>query len=162
MCGEVTSSRAWERRNSQLLARTTVCAKNEIVATKNRASRWSPQPIRPARLELPCPGRHTMTPPRPQRAAGARVILRDGALLGFLSQTGQRLLTYLPSDNPHADQLKQELVQALVSQASPANPLLLASVDGQPLADSPWAEPLMRAGFTRLSQGLVHRGSRED
>jgi hypothetical protein len=37
---------------------------------------------------------------RPQRAAGARVILDRGVLLGYLNRTGQHLLTFLPETEP--------------------------------------------------------------
>jgi ATP-dependent Lhr-like helicase len=102
--------------------------------------------------------KHDHPDARPQRAAGAKVVLRDGRLLAFVNRSGQRLLTYIPAADPHAAEMKQDLIQALVRDASRANPILLTSVDGQAVGESPWAQPLLRAGFTHISQGYLHRG----
>jgi ATP-dependent Lhr-like helicase len=114
-------------------------------------------PANPYGAALPWPD-HEEPAARPQRAAGAKVVLRDGRLLAFLNRSGQRLLTYVPDDDPHAAKLNCDLLQALLQEASRANPILLASIDGQPVSESPWAERLLHAGFSPISQGFIHRG----
>ena len=37
---------------------------------------------------------------RPQRAAGAQVVLRDGALIAYAGRTERNLITFLPSEEP--------------------------------------------------------------
>jgi hypothetical protein len=49
---------------------------------------------------------------RPQRAAGARVVLGDGHLIGYLGRTGQHLLTFLPENDPERTMQRDRLVAA--------------------------------------------------
>jgi ATP-dependent Lhr-like helicase len=93
---------------------------------------------------------------RPQRAAGARVILDQGRLLGFLSRTGQHLMTFLPDEPDEYDASAATLAQALTAAAH-TEPVLLARIDGQAAQQSPFASVLERAGFVTTSKGLLCR-----
>ncbi len=94
---------------------------------------------------------------RPQRAAGARVILDRGQLLGYLSRTGQHLMTFLSDDPDESDASAAMLAQALATAAQ-TEPVLLARIDGHAAQQSPFAAVLQRAGFVTTSKGLLCRG----
>ena len=98
-------------------------------------------------------------PSRPQRVAGARVLIRQGALTGYLGRTGQQLLTFLPESEPERSEARQALVRTLADMAAPGHPVFLAKVDGTHPSESELAEALSSAGFTATSRGYLHRGS---
>ena len=96
---------------------------------------------------------------RPQRAAGAKVVLRDGALLAFLGRREEQLLTYLPREEPMASACARDLAATLADlvESGRRRAVLVASIDGAPAASHPFAEALVRAGFARKSTGLFRR-----
>ena len=97
---------------------------------------------------------------RPQRAAGARVILSRGRLIGYLSRTGQQLLTFLPEVEPARTAARQALADALAQLAAPGSPVFLTKIDGRAAGSTEWAELLVQTGFVNTSRGLLHRGGR--
>ena len=96
---------------------------------------------------------------RPQRAAGCRVILRDGALVGFLGKREEQLLTFLPDAEPARGLAIGDLAAALADlvDLGRVRALLLASIDGVAATSHPIAEALLRAGFTKKGTGLFRR-----
>ena len=68
------------------------------------------------------------------------------------------MLTYVPASDTQAAEMERDLTQALVDEASRVNPVLLTVIDGHAVAESPWAERLLKCGFSRISQGYIHRG----
>ncbi|HVW24731.1 MAG TPA: DEAD/DEAH box helicase [Polyangiaceae bacterium] len=97
--------------------------------------------------------------PRPQRAAGARVILLDGALVGFLSRSSEALLTFLPADEPLRSEAAAGIAQALdglVTQGK-RRALLIASIDGAPPNQSALNDALVRTGFHPARSGALLR-----
>ena len=50
---------------------------------------------------------------RPQRSAGSHVVLRDGAVLGWLGRAGRPLLTFLPEAEPERSAAAAALAHAL-------------------------------------------------
>jgi ATP-dependent Lhr-like helicase len=116
-------------------------------------------PANPYGAALPWPRRDGLEANRPQRSAGARVVLVDGQLTAYLTRLGQHLLTFLPEVEPEREDFQIALVAALVGQAQ-RQPLLLSKIDGVAAAQSPLAETLKQAGFVSLSRGLLHRGVR--
>jgi ATP-dependent Lhr-like helicase len=97
--------------------------------------------------------------PRPQRAAGARVILYDGALVGFLSRSSEALLTFLPADEPMRSDAAAGIAQALdglVTQGK-RRALLIASIDGAPPNQSVLNDALVRTGFHPAPSGALLR-----
>ena len=95
---------------------------------------------------------------RPQRAAGARVILQDGRLIGYLGRSGHRLLTFLPDDEPLRSRARASVVSALAEASSPQSPTHLQTIDGVAAVDGDWVESMCAAGFAALRDGLIHRG----
>jgi len=96
--------------------------------------------------------------PRPQRAAGARVILREGLPLGFLSQTGRHLTTFLPQGGADGSDSLQTLTTTLADLAKPGSPVFIQKIDGAVANESPLAEAFQSIGFRLSSRGLLHRG----
>ena len=104
-CGAATSSRAAGRRSSRCPARTIASARcrDAPEATETRVLAAT-DPANPYGAALPWPQADDVgpeqadrTPRAPQRAAGALVVLVDGALLGWLGKSGHTLLTFLPA-----------------------------------------------------------------
>lgn len=94
---------------------------------------------------------------RPQRAAGCRVVLCDGALLGYLNKTGQTLLTFLPDAEPERSQQATRLADALARRARERRSILLTKIDSGSAIASPMAGPLTKAGFVATTRGLLCR-----
>jgi ATP-dependent Lhr-like helicase len=96
---------------------------------------------------------------KPKRAAGARVILHDGKLLGWMGRSERGLLTFLPRAEPERTEAIRAIVGALSALVDEGRvrAVMLATVDGEPTAKSPLAEALRKAGFTATSQGYLKR-----
>jgi ATP-dependent Lhr-like helicase len=124
-----------------------------VLATTDPASAYG--------ASLPWPaatGRKDADPAaRPQRAAGARVVLADGRLLAYLNRTAQTLDTYLAESEPERFQQAQQLAAALAATARQTKSLLLTKIDGSSALASPLADTLCRAGFTASTRGLLCR-----
>jgi ATP-dependent Lhr-like helicase len=122
-------------------------AQGLVLAASDPASAWG------ALLEWPAPAGGDA---RPQRSAGALVVLRDGALLGWLGRAGHALLTF-DRDGEAVRELARTL-GALVD-AGDRRALLVSTVDGVVAADSPIAATFVAAGFASTSRGLLKRRS---
>jgi ATP-dependent Lhr-like helicase len=92
---------------------------------------------------------------RPTRSAGARVVLADGRPVAWLDR-GARVVVTFPESSQHPHWV--DALAALVTSGR-ASRLEVATVDGEPVATSPWADPLRSAGFADGYRGLVRRGS---
>jgi len=95
---------------------------------------------------------------RPARTVGARVVLVDGHLTGWLGRGGRQLLTWLPGEEPARDARAAALAHALAQLASGSAGLLLAEIDGAPARKHPLALHLTEAGFAGSTQGFHLRG----
>jgi ATP-dependent Lhr-like helicase len=91
---------------------------------------------------------------RPQRSAGALVVLRDGALLGWLGRTGHGLLTF---DRDAQAVGALALALGALVDGGERRALLVSTVDGAPAAESPVAPAFVAAGFASTSRGLLKR-----
>jgi ATP-dependent helicase Lhr and Lhr-like helicase len=100
---------------------------------------------------------------RPQRTAGAVVVLHDGALLGWLGRGDHRLLTFLPEDEPARTGAAIRLARGLASrlEGSSLRALLVSAIDGVDAAQSPLASSFVEAGFVATSRGLFARSRRK-
>jgi ATP-dependent Lhr-like helicase len=96
---------------------------------------------------------------RPQRAAGAQVILRDGRLLAWLGRAERNLLTFLPESGPDALESAAAIAGALAGlvESGKRRALLVAKVDGEDPSRSPLAAYLREAGFLAGSRGFLKR-----
>jgi ATP-dependent Lhr-like helicase len=94
---------------------------------------------------------------RPLRAAGARVILRDGRLLGYVNRSGKHLLTFLSADDSEPATARTALIETLRQAADGGAAVVLQQIDGRSAGDSGWADDLKAAGFLPLRTGLMYR-----
>jgi ATP-dependent helicase Lhr and Lhr-like helicase len=96
---------------------------------------------------------------RPQRAAGARVVLLDGVLLGWMGRGEHPVLTFLPEDEPDRSEGAHALARGLAGlvEAGSRPALLIASIDGAHASASPLAPAFERAGFVASARGLLKR-----
>jgi ATP-dependent Lhr-like helicase len=119
-------------------------------------------PANPYGAALPWPEAAAEANPgaRPQRGAGAQVILSGGRLLGYLSRSEKDLLTFLPAEEPERSRAALELASALAAlvEEERRRTLLIGQIDGGDPAASPLSAPLVRAGFTPTSKGYFKRG----
>jgi ATP-dependent Lhr-like helicase len=94
-----------------------------------------------------------------QRAAGAYVVLVDGIAALYLERGGSTLQTLPAADEPEVAAAALRGLTSLVGGGR-FRELLLRKVDGEAVADSPWREALLAAGFVAGYRGLTLRGQR--
>jgi ATP-dependent Lhr-like helicase len=112
-------------------------------------------PANPYGAALPWPASGA----RPQRAAGAQVVLRDGALVAWIGRAETNLLTFLPAEEPGREAAARDLARALARlvESGRRRAVLIARIDGAEPAQSPLAPHLAAAGFTLGSRGYLKR-----
>jgi ATP-dependent Lhr-like helicase len=113
-------------------------------------------PANPYGAAVPWPDREGA---RPQRAAGAQVILRDGRLAAWLGRADRNLMTFLPDSEPEASEASAAIAGALAAlvETGRRRVLLVAKVDGEDPSRSPLAPFLREAGFLAGSRGFLKR-----
>jgi len=90
------------------------------------------------------------------RAAGAHVVLADGALAAYLGRGERELWTFLPEEQPARTETARAAGRALADWARRTGRSALgwSVADGAPLAESPLAPFLIEAGFVRSGPGF--------
>ena len=113
-------------------------------------------PANPYGAAVPWPEREGA---RPQRAAGAQIILRDGHLAAWLGRADRNLMTFLPDSEPEASATSAAIAGALAAlvETGRRRVLLVAKVDGEDPSRSPLAPFLREAGFLAGSRGFLKR-----
>lgn len=98
---------------------------------------------------------------RPQRAAGAQVILLDGALIAYAGRTERNLLTFLPAQEPERSEAARAIARALSTLVDDGRRrvVLIDRVDGLDPARSVLGKYLSEVGFTASSRGYFKRGN---
>jgi len=96
---------------------------------------------------------------RPQRAAGAHVVLIGGELVAWLGRGEQNLLTFLPAEEPERTRRGRALANALARlvDSGRRRALLLSRVDAEPVHSSPLGPLLVAAGFSAGHKGYLKR-----
>jgi len=118
----------------------------------------SADPANPYGAALPWPDRPEGR--RPMRSAGSVVVLVAGRLAGWLGRGEEQLLTFI-ADEPDVQDLRAALAAALAAEVGidRRRTLFIATVDGAPVDETPMAEPLRDAGFTRTPRGHLRRAT---
>ncbi len=117
-------------------------------------------PANPYGAALPWPGppfrAESPDATRPQRAAGALVVLHDGRLIGWLGRNGQSLSTWIDEGD---EELAGELARALGSlvDGGRRKVLWIQRIDGDEPRHSPVLKALVAAGFSGGTRGLHRR-----
>jgi ATP-dependent Lhr-like helicase len=120
-------------------------------------------PANPYGASLPWPPNDAPKALRPSRSAGARVVLVEGALRGFIGRTGERLCTFLPTGEPERSQAAHALAEAVGRGTGQARgkrgggAVVFKRIDGGPAADSDFAPYLLDAGFQPAANSLHRR-----
>jgi len=110
-------------------------------------------PAQPYGAALPWP--ETTARRAPARAFGAHVVLADGRALLYVERGGRGLVSF---GDPDPDAFARALdALAVWVQADRARRLVIARVDGIPVAESPWHQALVAAGFRIDLKGLLLR-----
>ncbi len=89
-----------------------------------------------------------------QRSVGARVILSDGALLAYLRRGNPNIQSFLPEEEPARTQSAKALATFLVAEAQRAGGMLLTSLNGTSIHESPFARIFLDAGFVAAPMGF--------
>jgi ATP-dependent Lhr-like helicase len=117
-------------------------------------------PANPYGAALPWPSASTSEAgARPQRAAGAQVVLRAGELLAWIGRAETNLLTFPPADEPARGAAVRDLARALsgLVESGRRRAVLVGKVDGRDPRESPLAPHLVEAGFLHGSRGYLKR-----
>ncbi len=120
-------------------------------------------PANPYGATLPWPEASTeaegRSEARPQRAAGAHVVLLSGELVAYLGRGQKALTTYLSRAEPARSVASRALAAALSRAVDEGGrkALVLARIDGDEAKRSPLAPFLVERGFTPSGSGLLRR-----
>ncbi len=88
------------------------------------------------------------------RSVGARVVLCDGALVAYLRRGNPNMQMFLPEEEPARSQSAKALAEFLVARAQIDGGMLLTSVNGVAVQESPLARTLLDAGFVAAPMGF--------
>ena len=94
------------------------------------------------------------------RAAGATVILVDGALAAWMGRGERQLVTFLDQAQERApEETAAEIARTLAQQMTGGarRALFIQEVNGLPVQDSPMSRALLEAGFSPTSHGYLRR-----
>jgi len=99
----------------------------------------------------------TKSSARPQRVAGAKVLMHRGQLLGYVGRTGMTLMTFLPSTEPERENATRALMDCFRKLAEQGEVVYLTKVDSVTPRESDINEALMDAGFVPSAKGYLLR-----
>ncbi len=91
------------------------------------------------------------------RSVGARVILCDGALVGYLRRGNPNLQVFLPEEEPARGQVGRSVAEFLAGRSQVEGGMLVASVNGVAVAEHGMAKALLEAGFVAGAMGFAMR-----
>lgn len=97
------------------------------------------------------------------RSVGGRVVLCDGALAAYLRRGNSNVQVFLPEEEPARTQMARSLAQffaEVVGRREEGDEhrsragMLIATVNGVPVAESPMAKALLETGFVAAPMGF--------
>jgi hypothetical protein len=95
------------------------------------------------------------------RSVGARVILVNGALAGYLRRGERELLLFLPEAEPQRSQFAREAARMLlhlaVAREESRRGMLLAEINGESASAHPASRVFIQEGFFATAMGLQAR-----
>jgi len=90
---------------------------------------------------------------RPQRSSGARVILIDGRLVAWHSRGASNLITFFKDEEPQDAERLGQVLRDL--QMRRYRSMMIATINGVPAPESPFANVLSKFGFLPRQGALV-------
>ncbi len=114
-------------------------------------------PANPFGTVVPWPELAAEKATRPQRTAGALVIVQGGFAIGYLNRNFDSLTTFRQTVKQSVSPTFT-LANAIADLARSRGPIMLTSIDGFPAATSDLAPDFVAAEFQSSSSGLRHRG----
>ena len=95
------------------------------------------------------------------RSVGARVVLCDGALVAYLRRGNPNVQVFLPEEEPQRSQVGRSLAEFFVDRVQERSDdgdvragMLIATVNGVPVAEHPMGRFLLEAGFAAAPMGF--------
>ena len=95
------------------------------------------------------------------RSVGARVILCNGALVAYLRRGNPNVQVFLPEEEPQKSQVAKSVAEFFVDRVQERSDdgdvragMLIATVNGVPVAEHPMAKFLLEAGFAAAPMGF--------
>jgi ATP-dependent helicase Lhr and Lhr-like helicase len=95
------------------------------------------------------------------RSVGARVILCDGALVAYLRRGNANVQVFLPEEEPQKSQVAKSVAEFFVDRVQERSDdgdvragMLIATVNGMPVAEHPMGKFLLEAGFAGAPMGF--------
>jgi len=144
-------------RDADELARTVVLAATDPANPWGAVLDWPPT----ARADGPSrPTPETASRlDRPQRAAGALIVLEDGEPIAWLGRPGDALLLFAPRSDASRLDVARVVARALAALVPDGAPraLGIATVDGDPAATCDVRSAFVDAGFSPSAHGLFKR-----
>jgi ATP-dependent Lhr-like helicase len=113
-------------------------------------------PANPYGAAIPWPRRGEADRRPLQRAAGAYVVIVDGVAALYLERGGGTLQTLPAADDPDVAETAARALRGLVDDHR-VRELVITKVDGLPIAESPFRDRLLAAGFAAGYRGLTLR-----
>ena len=114
-------------------------------------------PAQPYGAALAWPRRETDERFSLQRAAGAHLVMVDGAAVIYVERGGRSLVTLPPADDAETARLAIGALEQLVAPMGPFRELVVERIDREPVAASVLAEPLRATGFRPSYRGYLLR-----
>ena len=117
--------------------------------------------LRPSPAALSCLPESRISSRGPTRSVGARVILVNGFLAGYLRRGERELLLFLPETEPQRSQFLGEVARTLfhlaVAREESRRGMLLAEINGEAAVRHPASRVFVEQGFTPTAMGLQAR-----
>ena len=120
-------------------------------------------PANPYGAIVPWPAVANPEQAKPRRVAGAWLITARGRPVLYVARRARILITF-PATIRDDDSTLDAAIEALrhLPRGSSRGMLVIETVDGQPIAESPFAERFTRAGFAKDYRGVVDVRSLDD
>jgi ATP-dependent Lhr-like helicase len=83
----------------------------------------------------------------PPRTANARLCFRGAALIAVSTKSGGNLNVYIGPDDTDCPKIVEFIKAPRTRVCGPVKKLTIETINGQSAASSPWADPLIAAGF---------------
>ena len=114
-------------------------------------------PANPFGSVIPWPELAAKKASKPQRTAGALVVVQGGSALAYLNRAADSLVTFRQSAQ-QTQTATSAIAKAIAELAQSRGPIMLTTIDGYDADQSELAPNFVAAGFQSSSSGLRHRG----